>query len=292
MRMRELWDVFLMGRGKRDNVEDRRDKERLVGVSRERLFARTGRGTRRCATSSRPGRISRRTKARRGFSTSGATNFSAIAEAVAPVIYGTRDRLRAVPRPSARPRDQAGPLLGAGGGVQSQQERGRRQRGRRIGGRRVHQFHQPEKGIAAGGGRAADRPNGRGNVAGAEIRRSRTATTNTSIPTAKPRVPKFSRREAFAEAATTDNPLLARAFVNRMWAAFIGRGIVHPADEMNGRNEPSHPELLDWLAQDFAAHGYDIRRVVRGHRAQPRLCAWAPGRTRRRMPSPARWNGR
>jgi hypothetical protein len=83
-------------------------------------------------------------------------------------------------------------------------------------------------------------------------------------PAAKPRVPKFSRREAFAEAATTDNPLLARAFVNRMWAAFTGRGIVAPADEMNGRNAPSHPELLDWLAQDFSAHQYDIRRVVRG----------------------------
>ena len=83
-------------------------------------------------------------------------------------------------------------------------------------------------------------------------------------PAAKPRVPKFSRREAFADAATHDNPLLSRAFVNRMWAALIGRGIVHPADEMNARNVPSHPELLDWLALDFAAHGCDIRREVRG----------------------------
>src|SRR5262249_61601977 len=37
-------------------------------------------------------------------------------------------------------------------------------------------------------------------------------------PKAKPRVPKFSRRELFADAVTQDNPLLARAFVNRMWA--------------------------------------------------------------------------
>ena len=77
------------------------------------------------------------------------------------------------------------------------------------------------------------------------------------------RVPKYSRREAFAEAATQDNPLLARAFVNRMWAALIGRGIVNPPDEINERNTPSHPELLDWLAQDFATHHYDTRRVVR-----------------------------
>ena len=83
-------------------------------------------------------------------------------------------------------------------------------------------------------------------------------------PAAKPRVPKFSRREAFADAATHENPLLARAFVNRMWAALTGRGIVSPADEMNARNVPSHPELLDWLAQDFAANQHDIRRVVRG----------------------------
>lgn len=77
------------------------------------------------------------------------------------------------------------------------------------------------------------------------------------------KVPKFSRRAALAEAATTDNPLLARAFVNRMWAALLGRGLVHPPDEMTSRNQPSHPELLDWLAQDFAAHGYRPRHLVR-----------------------------
>jgi hypothetical protein len=83
-------------------------------------------------------------------------------------------------------------------------------------------------------------------------------------PAAKVRVPKFSRREALANAATRNNPLLARAFVNRMWAMLLGRGIVHPADEMNARNAPSHPELLAWLAQDFASHDYNVRRLVRG----------------------------
>jgi len=39
---------------------------------------------------------------------------------------------------------------------------------------------------------------------------------------------------------------------------------VHPADEINARNAPSHPELLEWLSQDFAANQYDIRRLVRG----------------------------
>ena len=83
-------------------------------------------------------------------------------------------------------------------------------------------------------------------------------------PSASPKVPKVSRRAAFAEAATANNPLLARAFVNRMWAALIGRGIVHPADEMNARNVPSHPQLLDWMAQDFIGHGYDVRDFIRG----------------------------
>src|SRR5581483_10052021 len=69
---------------------------------------------------------------------------------------------------------------------------------------------------------------------------------------------------AVADAATHDNPLLARAFVNRIWWALLGRGIVQPPDEMTARNAPSNPELLDWLADDFAAHNDDIRREIKG----------------------------
>ena len=82
-------------------------------------------------------------------------------------------------------------------------------------------------------------------------------------PAAAVKVPKFSRRGALAEAATIGNPLLARSFVNHTWAILMGRGIVHPVDEMNSKNPPSHPELLDWLAADFASHGYAPRRLVR-----------------------------
>jgi mono/diheme cytochrome c family protein len=77
------------------------------------------------------------------------------------------------------------------------------------------------------------------------------------------RVPKFSRRAVFAEAATGDNALLARSFVNHTWAILMGRGIVDPPDEMNSKHAPSHPELLDWLAADFAAHQYSVRRLIR-----------------------------
>lgn len=77
-----------------------------------------------------------------------------------------------------------------------------------------------------------------------------------------PAVPKFSRREAFADTVTHDNLLLARAFVNRMWANLMGRGIVQPADQIDSRHRASHPELLDWLARDFEQSKYDIKRLV------------------------------
>ena len=82
-------------------------------------------------------------------------------------------------------------------------------------------------------------------------------------PKATVKVPKISRRAELAQAVTENNPLLARAFVNYTWAILFGRGIVHPVDEMNSKHPPSHPQLLDWLARDFAAHNYDTRRLVR-----------------------------
>lgn len=79
----------------------------------------------------------------------------------------------------------------------------------------------------------------------------------------QPAVPKFSRRAAFADAVTRDNPLLARAMVNRVWAMLFGRGLVHPVDLMDSKHPPRHPELLDWLARDFERSGYDVKRLFR-----------------------------
>jgi hypothetical protein len=78
-----------------------------------------------------------------------------------------------------------------------------------------------------------------------------------------PAVPKFSRRGALAEAVTHDNPMLARAFVNRIWALMLGRGLVQPVDQMDSRHRPSHPDLLDWLARDFEASRFDVKRLIR-----------------------------
>jgi hypothetical protein len=55
----------------------------------------------------------------------------------------------------------------------------------------------------------------------------------------------------------------ARAFVNRMWGHFMGRGIVHPVDDFGAHNPPSHPELLDRLAEEFQKSHYNIKALVR-----------------------------
>ena len=76
-------------------------------------------------------------------------------------------------------------------------------------------------------------------------------------------VPKFSRRAAFADAVTKDNPLLASAMANRVWAMLFGRGLVHPVDLMDSKHPASHPELLEWLSRDFERSGYDVKRLIR-----------------------------
>lgn len=72
-------------------------------------------------------------------------------------------------------------------------------------------------------------------------------------------------RETLAEWMTrADNPYFARAAVNRMWAYFLGTGLVEPVDEMvGGEHRSHHPELLDELAHAFTAHGFDLKFLIR-----------------------------
>lgn len=60
-----------------------------------------------------------------------------------------------------------------------------------------------------------------------------------------------------------DNPFFAKAIVNRVWSWYLGRGIVEPADQLSPLNPPSHPELLEELAQKFIESGYDLRWLHR-----------------------------
>ena len=73
---------------------------------------------------------------------------------------------------------------------------------------------------------------------------------------------KRSRRQLLARWITSrDNPYFARATVNRAWSVLFGRGLVHPADDMGLHNLPSHPQLLDELAEHFVESGYDLRNL-------------------------------
>lgn len=81
-----------------------------------------------------------------------------------------------------------------------------------------------------------------------------------------PPAPAFSRRAQLATVAlqADESIYFSRSIVNRVWYRLFGRGLVAPVDQMHPENPASHPELLDWLAQDLVKHNYDLRRLIRG----------------------------
>ncbi len=81
---------------------------------------------------------------------------------------------------------------------------------------------------------------------------------------AVPPKPLFSRKQKLVDwLVSPDNPYFAKAAANRVWAQLMGRGVVHPIDDLSEKNEPSHPGLLQALTKDLLARKFDLKGFIR-----------------------------
>ncbi len=88
---------------------------------------------------------------------------------------------------------------------------------------------------------------------------------NPAIPVDDPKLPTTGRRLAYAKWLTSgQHPLLGRTLMNRVWMHHFGRGIVNTPGDLGMLGErPSHPELLDHLANRFVEAGWSLKTVHR-----------------------------
>ena len=93
---------------------------------------------------------------------------------------------------------------------------------------------------------------------------------------------KDVREPLMAWLRSPENPLFAKAFVNRVWASYFNVGIVNPPDDLNLANPPSNAALLDYLAKEFIAHDFDMkwlhREILNSRTYQ---LSWRPNSTNR-----------
>lgn len=90
------------------------------------------------------------------------------------------------------------------------------------------------------------------------------ALKDERLPSGKePPKPWFSRKDALADWITArDNPYFARALANRIWAQFMGRGLVYPVDNLSESNPASHPELLDILTDQLITKDFNLKWFI------------------------------
>ena len=256
--LREVFDTLLMGRSAGNNapwnafLEEAFQTNRPWNeIVRDILVARPAEGPRRGAT---------------WFLAARKNSYQAIAEAVAPVVFGVRiGCAQCHNHPLAWEIEQRhywGLVAAFNRGKNVDTDAGTRVAESAIGGfinfANLKKESQPAALIFLNGKSIAER------VPVADEKEVDTPELYLVPPTkGSASIPKFSRREAFAEAVTQENPLLARAFVNRMWTKLMGQGFVQPADQLDSKHRASHPELLEWMAQDFEKSGYDIKRLAK-----------------------------
>ena len=90
------------------------------------------------------------------------------------------------------------------------------------------------------------------------------AVVDPSVPFGEIKDESKDKRTSFAEWLTSaENPMFAKAGVNRIWSYFMGRGIIEPVDDIRTSNPPSNPELLEALTTDFVENGFDIRHIMK-----------------------------
>ena len=88
---------------------------------------------------------------------------------------------------------------------------------------------------------------------------------DAAIPSDNPDLPTTGRRLAYARHLTDGNhPLVARVLVNRFWMLNFGQGLVPSVSDFGTQSQaPLHPELLDWLADEFVSSGWSLKHLQR-----------------------------